>query len=223
MTSTLAILNTQIRQDAEGRFCLNDCHKAAGGKPKDAPAQWLRTESAKRLVAALVEEGVCNSAQAPTNTVNDGKNNGTYACRELIYAYGEWIIGQSYSDMNRTGGGQIKSAWAFACRRAGLPGHERVWTPKNEKWPKRQFVPDMSPHCLRHTFATWHYCAHKDLLRLKEEGGWQTITMVTRYAKKMPDYYRAQIMRWWSYTDWPEIAECVPFPGQAVKTDENDK
>ncbi|MDN7356351.1 phage antirepressor KilAC domain-containing protein [Acetobacter senegalensis] len=90
MTS-LSILGTTIRQDAEGRFCLNDCHKAAGGNPKDAPAQWLRTDSAKKLVSALIEEGVCNSAQAPTATVNDGKNNGTYACRELIYAYGEWI------------------------------------------------------------------------------------------------------------------------------------
>lgn len=90
MTS-LSILGTQIRQDAQGRFCLNDCHKSAGGNPKDAPAQWLRTDSAKKLVAALIEEGVCSSAQAPTATVNDGKNNGTYACRELIYAYGEWI------------------------------------------------------------------------------------------------------------------------------------
>ncbi|WP_406238136.1 tyrosine-type recombinase/integrase [Acetobacter orientalis] len=129
-----------------------------------------------------------------------------------------WAVGESYSDTNRTGGGQIKSAWAFANRRAGLPGSERVWTPKNEKWPKRQFVPDMSPHCLRHTFATWHYCAYKDLLKLKEDGGWQTITMVTRYAKKMPDHYREQILQWWGYTDWPEIEYCVPYPGQEVET-----
>lgn len=87
----LTILSTEIRQDADGRYCLNDCHRAAGGIAKDAPAQWLRTISAKKLIAELIKEGVCNSAQAPVVTVNDGINNGTYACRELVYAYGEWI------------------------------------------------------------------------------------------------------------------------------------
>ncbi|MFE8872744.1 tyrosine-type recombinase/integrase [Acetobacter persici] len=131
-----------------------------------------------------------------------------------------WVVGDAYYDTNRTGGGQIKSAWASACRRAGLPGHERVWTPKGEKWPKRAFVPEMSPHSLRHTFATWHYCANRDLLKLKEDGGWQTITMVTRYAKKMPDHYQGQIRKWWAYDDWPDIQKCVPYPGQLVGKEE---
>lgn len=128
-----------------------------------------------------------------------------------------WVLGEAYHDTNRSGGGQIKSAWAAACRRAGLPGHDRIWTPKGERWPRKAFVPDMSPHCLRHTFATWHYCIHRDLLKLKEDGGWQTITMVTRYAKKMPDHYQEQIRKWWSYDDWPEIQNCVPYPGQPIK------
>ena len=91
-----------------------------------------------------------------------------------------------------------------------------MWTPKGERWPKKVFVPDMSPHCLRHTFATWHYCVHRDLLKLKEDGGWQTITMVARYAKKMPDHYRSQIRKWWTYDDWVEIQKCVPYPGQVA-------
>jgi integrase len=33
------------------------------------------------------------------------------------------------------GGGQIKSAWATTCKKAGITG--------------------LTPHCLRHTFATW--------------------------------------------------------------------
>ncbi|GBQ64912.1 prophage integrase [Ameyamaea chiangmaiensis NBRC 103196] len=121
-------------------------------------------------------------------------------------------VGEGYYDTGRTGGGQIKSAWAYACKRAGLPGHDRVWTPNGERRPKRQFVPDLTPHAMRHTFATWHYCVHKDLLKLKEDGGWQTITMVTRYAKKMPDHYRTAIMAWLAYTDWPDIAGDVPNP-----------
>lgn len=118
-------------------------------------------------------------------------------------------LGDAYYDTGRTGGGQIKSAWAFACKRAGLPGHDRVWIPRGQKTEKRQFVPDLTPHAMRHTFATWHYCVHKDLLKLKDDGGWQTIAMVARYAKKMPDHYREDIIRWLTYSDWPEITEGV--------------
>lgn len=131
-----------------------------------------------------------------------------------------WAIGEHYHDTERTGGGQIKSAWMAACKRAGFPGHERTWQPKNERWPRTQFVPDLTPHCLRHTFATWHYCLHKDLIGLKEEGGWQTITMVARYAKKMPEHYRPAIERWLNYRMWPEITDCVPYPGQLVYDEE---
>lgn len=33
-SQALTIANTTIRQDAEGRYCLNDLHKAAGGEAK---------------------------------------------------------------------------------------------------------------------------------------------------------------------------------------------
>ncbi len=105
-------------------------------------------------------------------------------------------IGEAYMDTGRTGGGQIKTAWATACRRAGLPGAWRVWLPKGKTREKRAWVPEIRPHCLRHTWATWHYCLHRDLLALKEDGGWSTITMVTRYAKKMPEVYRPEIEAW---------------------------
>jgi len=34
----LTISNTTIRQDAEGRYCLNDLHKAAGECNKHRPS-----------------------------------------------------------------------------------------------------------------------------------------------------------------------------------------
>jgi integrase len=105
-------------------------------------------------------------------------------------------IGTSYYNTGRTGGGQIKNAWATACKKAGFAGHDRVWIPKGSDKPKTKFVPDLTPHCLRHTFATWHYCLHRDLIRLKDDGGWRTITMVARYAKKMPDIYKEEIKNW---------------------------
>lgn len=102
-------------------------------------------------------------------------------------------VRQGYGDNGRSSGGQFKKGWAGACKRAGLPGRERVWIPRGQNAERRQFVPDYTPHDLRHTWASWHYCLHKDLLRLKDEGGWESITVVTRYAKTMPDVYGDEI------------------------------
>ncbi|MBS1054808.1 tyrosine-type recombinase/integrase [Gluconobacter kondonii] len=105
-------------------------------------------------------------------------------------------IGEAYSGNGRTSGGQIKSGWAVACRKAGLPGRVRVWTPKGQEKSKSVFVPNVTPHDARHTWASWQYCLHKDLMRLKADGGWGNITTVTRYAKVMPDAYRNEIIEW---------------------------
>jgi integrase len=60
------------------------------------------------------------------------------------------------------GGGQIKTGFRAACRRAGI---------KN-----------FTPHDCRHTWATWHYAANRDLAGLMELGGWRSERMVLRYA-----------------------------------------
>ena len=61
-----------------------------------------------------------------------------------------------------SGGGQIKTAFKGACRRAGIT--------------------DFSPHDCRHTWATWHYAANRDLIALMKLGGWKSEHMVLRYA-----------------------------------------
>lgn len=73
------------------------------------------------------------------------------------------------------GGGQIKTAFKGACRRAGIT--------------------DFSPHDCRHTFATWHYAANRDLLALKTLGGWKTDRMVFRYAHVNTSQYALGIER----------------------------
>ena len=60
------------------------------------------------------------------------------------------------------GGGQIKTAFKAACRRAGIS--------------------DFTPHGCRHTWATWHYAANRDLVALMQLGGWKSDKMVLRYA-----------------------------------------
>jgi integrase len=61
-----------------------------------------------------------------------------------------------------SGGGQIKTAFRGACRRAGLA--------------------DFTPHDCRHTWATWHYAANRDIVALMKLGGWKSERMVLRYA-----------------------------------------
>lgn len=75
--------------------------------------------------------------------------------------------GEPYTDRARMYGGHIKTGWAAAIRRAGLD-------------------PELTPHDCRHTWASWHYAIHRDVLALKAEGGWSGVGLVERYAHLLP-------------------------------------
>lgn len=89
----------------------------------------------------------------------------------------QWRLGEAYRDTDRTGGGQIKSAWRGACARASIS--------------------ELRPHDLRHTAATWHYAIHRDLLRLQHWGGWSSVALVQRYAHLLPEAYVSEAAAWW--------------------------
>jgi integrase len=74
-------------------------------------------------------------------------------------------------------GGQIKQAFKGACRRASLT--------------------NFRPHDCRHTWATWHYMANRDLGTLMEIGGWKTVAMVMRYAHVNSENTAPSIMGIW--------------------------
>jgi integrase len=69
--------------------------------------------------------------------------------------------GKPYSP-KKEGGGQIKTAFRAACRRANIS--------------------KFTPHDCRHTWATWHYQQERDLVGLMKLGGWKSEKMVLRYA-----------------------------------------
>lgn len=89
---TITIFNKTIRQDADGRFCLNDLHKAAiaNGQATDnhKPAKFLRNENVKAFVKVLDLEGQnCPSIQ----TIKGRGITGTYATELVALRYAGWI------------------------------------------------------------------------------------------------------------------------------------
>ena len=103
---------------------------------------------------------------------------------------------ERYADLNRSGGGQVQTAFAGACRRAGLPGHWVETTKKSDRY----WQPDVRLHDLRHTWASWHYAMNRDVLRLMIAGGWSNQNMVARYAHLLPADYADECRAWLSGT-----------------------
>jgi hypothetical protein len=83
----LTILDTAIRRDSAGRYCLNDAHRAAGGEDRHGPNRFTRTEG----FLALTKEQAPELAFAPAESIHGGSAPGTYVTRELVYAYAMWI------------------------------------------------------------------------------------------------------------------------------------
>ena len=104
--------------------------------------------------------------------------------------------GEPYTDRGRVEGGQIKTAFNTACLRCGFGDY----VPEIRNPDRMRFKPDLSPHGLRHSWATWFYGATKDLMLLREEGGWSTIRMVERYAHLMRSDQVADIVDVWGPT-----------------------
>jgi integrase len=75
-------------------------------------------------------------------------------------------------------GGQARRAFASCLKAAGITS-------------------GLTPHHVRHSWATWHYGVHRDLLRLKADGAWSSVSQVERYAKLMPAHLAPDALRFW--------------------------
>lgn len=56
--ATLNIDNIEIKIDSEGRYCLNDLHKAAGEAQKDRPKYWLENDQTVAMITELEKGGI---------------------------------------------------------------------------------------------------------------------------------------------------------------------
>lgn len=82
----LQILNQPIRI-LDGLYALNDFHKASGGADKHRPTRFIRNGQAQKLIREIGE----GQKRPPIQSVPRGKNQGTWVCKELVYAYAMWI------------------------------------------------------------------------------------------------------------------------------------
>lgn len=81
--------DTYVRQDAQGRFSLNDLHQAAGGDKRHQPSDWLRLEQTQAVIAELSNSGDSRNYEPVSS--NAGRYGGTFVVRELVYTYAMWI------------------------------------------------------------------------------------------------------------------------------------
>lgn len=79
----LTISDALVRQDDSGRYCLNDLHKAAGGEKRHQPSNWLQVQQTQELINEIEIPGI------PGIVSKQGL--GTFAVKELVYAYAMWI------------------------------------------------------------------------------------------------------------------------------------
>lgn len=88
----LVIGEFSIRQDEDGRYCLNDLHKASGGEDRHKPKYWTGLIQTKELVQEVCKGGITplDEKQVIT-TIHGGNNRGTFAAKELVYSYAMWI------------------------------------------------------------------------------------------------------------------------------------
>ena len=87
-TNSIVISDIKIHMDAEGRYSLNDLHKAAGSEQKHKPVHWLATSQTKELIEEILKVGILTFK--PTD-IKKGRYGGTYVCKELVYSYAMWI------------------------------------------------------------------------------------------------------------------------------------
>lgn len=90
------VAGVTIARDQEGRFCLNDLHRAAGGERRHGPSLWLENQQTKELAQELSDTGI------PVSVVRGGPEQGTYVCKEMVYAYAMWISAKFHLQVIRT-------------------------------------------------------------------------------------------------------------------------
>ncbi|EIE7276056.1 phage antirepressor KilAC domain-containing protein [Escherichia coli] len=96
-TTLPVICGVEITTDRADRYNLNALHRASGLGAHKAPAQWLRTLSAKQLIEELEKETMQNCIVS-----FEGRSGGTFAHELLAVEYAGWISPAFRLKVNQT-------------------------------------------------------------------------------------------------------------------------
>ncbi|NOU41525.1 MAG: KilA-N domain-containing protein [Methylotenera sp.] len=108
-SQNLTVAGVVVHQDAEGRYSLNDLHRAAGGDKAFQPSNFMRMD----FVGGLIDAISNSSHMSNINPVESrtGRYGGTYVCWELVYAYANWISPSFYLNVIRTYDALVTSSY----------------------------------------------------------------------------------------------------------------
>lgn len=94
----VTVAGVAVRQDAHGRFCLNDLHKAAGSQSRHRPNYWQELQQTKELIEEIEKAGI--------TAIDSKPGSGTFVAKELVYSYAMWVsaafnlqVIRAYDDM----------------------------------------------------------------------------------------------------------------------------
>jgi len=108
--------------------------------------------------------------------------------------------GRAYAQ-RQNGGGQMQGAFNKARDAAGLG-------------------PEVTPHVLRHTWATWYYAQTLDFGALMDLGGWRKADMANRYRKIAPEDLADRLARHgWDFTRESFATQRRNTPAEIIKID----
>ncbi|EJP3959328.1 KilA-N domain-containing protein [Salmonella enterica] len=89
MNNLMVIDGIEVRRDVQGRYCLNDLHRAAGGEDRHKPSNFMRMDSTREFCAEI--DRCSDVSIGCIEIIRGGNGQGTYVSREVVFAYAMWI------------------------------------------------------------------------------------------------------------------------------------
>ncbi|MFB1072291.1 KilA-N domain-containing protein [Vibrio diabolicus] len=83
----LKIFSKNVRAES-GLYSLNDLHTASGKAKKHQPSDFLKNDKTKELIDEIERS---EDFRIAVEKKRGGRNQGTWVCKELVYAYAMWI------------------------------------------------------------------------------------------------------------------------------------
>jgi hypothetical protein len=110
MNKMICIGDVTIMEDQDGRYRLNDLHKAAGGENKHRPQYWLERPETKEIINELIREnqekseadGPASLPIEPIEVIKGGGLQGTYVNEDLVFTYAMWISPKFHLQVSRS-------------------------------------------------------------------------------------------------------------------------